>query len=289
LRSGLLIRSKVFGNVRYKPTAVQSVPDAVQFGPFDYILVCSKAFPGTAQIIGAAVSPQTAVVLAQNGIGIEEEYVKLYPHNTIISGVVYLPVTQVDQGIVEHGTFERFEIGTFPPDSPRSAKVQTHGLSALFKAGGGSAPVFDDVQTRRWVKVAVNAAWNTTTALTMCDDANFLRSSPSAEGAIRKIMKEVGAVAAAVGYADLLTDEIIDHDLDRPKSRLETGGKEPSMLTDVRHGREMELEAIVGNTLRIGEKQGVSTPYLELLYVLVKGRNYSLRPDENWKPIARYS
>ena len=289
VKDGILIRSKAFGRQQYKPNAVRTVSEAVQHGPFDYLIVASKAFAGTAEMIREAVtSKHIAIVLAQNGIGVEEDYVKLYPDNTIITGVVYLPVTQVQSGVIEHGELERFEIGTYPPNASSTAKEQCQRLSDLYKAGGGSAPVFDDVQPQKWIKVAVNAAWNPTTALTMCDDANFLRSSPQAEKMIWKIMREVGAIATAAGYPNVITDEAITRDLQRPKDRLETGGKEPSMLTDVREGRAMEVEAIVGNTLRIGEKYGVSTPYLEMLYALAKGRTYAIAPDERWKPIARH-
>lgn len=94
--SGITIRSKLFGNVHYQPEVIRSISDAKD--PFDFILVCTKAFPGTSKVIQAAVSPQTAVVLAQNGIGIEDEYAEMYPNNTIISGVVWLPTTQVEPG-----------------------------------------------------------------------------------------------------------------------------------------------------------------------------------------------
>lgn len=287
---GVIIRSKILGRQHFQPAAtVRTVAGAIGHGPFDYILVCSKAFPGTAEMIKDAVThKQTAIVLAQNGIGVEQDYAKLYPDNTIISGVVYLPVTQVEPGIVEHGPLERFEIGTYPPKASSTADQQCRALSDLYKAGGGSAPVFDDVQPQKWIKVAVNAAWNPTTALTMCDDANYLRSSPQAEKMIRKVMREVGTIATAAGYPNVITDEVIERDIQRPIARLETGGKEPSMLTDVREGRAMEVEAIVGNTLRIGEKYGVVTPYLEMLYTLAKGRSYAIAPDERWRPIARH-
>jgi len=285
---GILVRSKIFGRAHFNPTTVKTVAESARHGPFDYILVCSKAFPGTAKMISDAVSPQSAIVLAQNGIAIEEEYAQLYRNNTIISGVVYLPVTQVEDGIVEHGPLERFEVGTFPASASQEAKAKAQGLSDLFKAGGGTCPVYDDIQVKRWIKVAINASWNSVCALTLCDDANYLRSSPNAEDMIRKIMQEVGRVATADGQANAVTEEAIESDLQRPRSRLATGGKEPSMLTDVRAGRPMEVEAILGNTLRTGQKHGVSTPYLELLYTLARGRNYAISPDAEWKPIARH-
>ena len=284
---GIDINSHIFGECHYNPIATRTVGEAASHGPFDYIIVASKAFPGTAEMIKDAVTPeQTAIVLAQNGIGIEEDYARLYPKNTIISGVVYLPVTQVRPGVVDMGPLERFEIGTYPANASADAKAQTQKLSDMWKKGGATAPVFDDVQPVRWLKVAINASWNPICALTVCDDANFLRSSNQTEAAIRKIMKEVSRVATAAGYPDAITEERIDEDLERPKSRLAVGGKEPSMLTDVRANRPIEVEAILGNTLRIAQKHGVEVPYVELLYTLAKARNYQLSPDEDWKPIA---
>src|SRR4051794_2897093 len=68
-KNGLLIRSKKWGRNTFKPTVVASVAEARAHGPFDYLLVCSKAFPDTASLIKEAVAPDTAIVLAQNGIG----------------------------------------------------------------------------------------------------------------------------------------------------------------------------------------------------------------------------
>ena len=99
---GTSIRSKLWGNVHYRPAVVRAVTEAR--GPFDFILVCSKAFPGTSRMIEAVVSERTAIVLAHNGIGIEEEYAQLYPNNNVISGVVWLPTTQVEPGECQNST-----------------------------------------------------------------------------------------------------------------------------------------------------------------------------------------
>ena len=284
---GILVNSKIFGECHYQPSATKTVSEATENGPFDYIIVASKAFPSTPELIREAVTPeQTTIVLAQNGIGIEEDYATLYPSNTIISGVVYCPVTQVEPGVAEMGPLERFEIGTFPSDVSSKAKAQTQSLSDIWKAGGATAPVFDDIQPLRWLKVAINGSWNPVTALTLCDDANYLRSSDNSENMIRKIMREIGRVATAEGYPNAITEEIIEKDLERPKSRLAEGGKEPSMLVDIRAHRPIEVEAILGNTLRIAQRHGVETPYLELLYTLAKARNYEIERPASWKSIS---
>jgi len=281
--NGITIRSGLFGNVHYKPNTVNSVSAAG--GPFDYILVCSKAFQGSSALIQDAVSSGTAIVLAQNGIGIEEEYADRFPGTPIISGVVYLPVTQVALGVVEMGPLERLEVGTYPARASAEAKAKAKLLQDLWTAGGGNCEVFEDVQAQRWIKLSVNASWNPICALSLCDDANFIRSSPEAIDMIRKVMAEVGQVAAAAGYPGLVDGAIEEH-LSRSKRRLEAGGKDPSMLTDARNGRPMEVEVIIGNTVGIARKLGVNVPYLEMLLTLARGLNFAITRPEGWKPVA---
>ena len=51
----------------------------------------------------------------------------------------------------------------------------------------------------------------------------------------------------------------------------QTVGKEPSMLVDVKNGRDFEIEVSVGNVVRIAVEKGVEVPVLGALYVLGKG------------------
>lgn len=285
-RNGISVRSTKWGRQHYKPITVRTAAEAARNGPFDFILVCSKAFPGMTGLIKEAVSENTAIVLVQNGIGIEDEYVEAYPTNTIISGIVYLPVTQVEPGLAIHTTMlEQFEIGTFPANASSAAKAQCRRLSDLWKTAGAKAPVFDDIQSQRWNKLALNATLNPITALTLCDDANFIRSSPGALDMAKDIMREIGRIASACGY-DIINEKVVEEHMQRHVERLETGGKEPSMLVDIRHNRPIEVEAILGNAWRIAQKMGVETPYLRLLYALAKGRNYAVSQMDGWKPIA---
>jgi len=286
-QNGITVRSKKWGTCSVRPNVVRTPEEAVQFGPFGYILVCSKAFPSTAKLISAAVSPETTIVLAQNGIGIEAEYAVAYPNNTIISGVVYLPTTQVEPGIIEHGTpLERFEIGTYPANAGGGAKAKVNQLAELFAKGDGTCIPHDDIQSQRWYKLALNAAFNPVTALTLCDDANLIRSSEGALEMLKHIMREVGSTAKAYGY-DNIDETSIAKQMVRHEERLITGGKEPSMLLDVRHERAVEVEAILGNVVRMAKIKKVEVPLLSMLYVLTKARNFSICKPNEWKAIAR--
>lgn len=286
-QNGITVRSKKWGSCSARPNVVRTTEEAAQFGPFDYIIVCSKAFPSTAKLISAAIGPDTAIVLAQNGIGIEAEYAVAYPNNTIISGVVYLPTTQVEPGIIEHGTpLERFEVGTYPANANLDAKAKVDQLAELFTKGEGTCIPYDDIQPQRWYKLALNAALNPVTALTLCDDANLIRSSEGALEMLKDIMREVGATARAYGYTNIDETSIAEQ-MVRHEERLITGGKEPSMLVDVRHERPVEVEAILGNVVRMAKAKKVEVPLLSMLKTLTKARNFAISKDGGWKPIAR--
>ncbi len=87
-------------------------------------------------------------------------------------------------------------------------------------------------------------------------------------------MLEVASIAQAVGCGEI-DAELIEFQLSRATA-WDLPGVEPSMLADTLAGRAMEVEAIVGNTIRIARKHGVKTPLLDDLYALAKALDASL-------------
>lgn len=270
---GFKISSNLFGEVNFNLNVIRDVGE-IQM-EWDFVVVCSKAFPGTASLIKPAIQQTTSIVLCQNGIDIEDEYAEAYPSNTIISGVVYLPTTQVRPGVIHHREIELLEIGGFPSTSSPNVKQKVLDFQHLFTAGGGTAKVYDDIQSRRWSKLLVNASWNPICALTLGKDVDVLTSSDMAVDFIRDVMLEVVAIAQSLGYSDI-TAETVKFQLDRAKARVNKQGVEPSMLTDVLHKRPLEIEAIVGNAVRLAKKQQVRTPLLDAIYVLTKALDKSI-------------
>jgi 2-dehydropantoate 2-reductase len=276
-RDGFMMYSVRFGDVRFRPNVVRATEEAASSGPWDFVVTCSKFFPGSSpslsDTIKPVVGPSSAIVLIQNGIDIEAEVAAAYPENPILSGVVYLPATQIRPGVIDYGATQKetlniLEFGTYPATAPASHKRAAEQFAALVQKGGGGAEVYDDIQPQRWSKLVVNASWNPITALSLCSDADFLRSSPGAVDLVRNVMLEVVALAKAMKIGGV-TEEVAEEHLTRHRAR--TIGKEPSMLTDVREGRPFEVEAIVGNTVRLAKKHGVKVPLLDALYVLAKG------------------
>ncbi|KAF2640118.1 2-dehydropantoate 2-reductase [Massarina eburnea CBS 473.64] len=282
-KRGFVINSTIFGdNLLVKPNVVRNCGEvsttdsSADNQPFDYVLVCSKAIPGIIPSeISAVVTPgHTIIVLLQNGINIEEEYVEAFPGTPIVSAAVYCKTTQRPAGVVTHDEIEKLQIGIYPPTaSPGPAE----NFVTLLTACGGTAEFWPDVQQPRWYKLIMNASWNPICALTRATDVDFMASGKEATELIFDVMLEVCEIAKAHGYT--ITREQAEAQLQRAKARVGQGKSrevEPSMLQDVREGRRLEVEAIVGNTVRAGKAKGVPCPKLEVVYMLVRALDGSI-------------
>jgi 2-dehydropantoate 2-reductase len=283
---GIKIESTIFGCHHFKPDVVAA---EVPQDRYDFVVVESKSFPHSnqAELIVPGVTPgHTSIALLQNGIDIEAPYKEKFPDNPILSCVVYLPVTQITHSVFHHKEVERLVIGTFPYTAPKTHKFKAEQFGELIKAGGATSDVQDGVQGERWLKLLANGAWNPICALTRSRDAEFLTSNSAknynpALDIIEKVQTEVSLLAIASGYPQIDSTKV-EFQLSRTTARI-TGeinqGIEPSMMADVLHGRQMEVDAIVGNAVRIADRLGVGekVPMLRLLWVLAEALNNSVR------------
>ncbi|OCL00990.1 ketopantoate reductase, partial [Cenococcum geophilum 1.58] len=129
--------------------------------------------------------------------------------------------------------------------------------------------MFDDIQPRRRSKLLMNASWNPICALAQSSDVQFMASSPGATNFVWEVMLEVVKIAQALGYAEI-TEKNAAYQLERAEVRTKANVVEPSMLGDVWNNRQMEVEAIVGNLVRMARENDVEAVKLEALYILIK-------------------
>ncbi|RSL68402.1 hypothetical protein CEP54_002911 [Fusarium duplospermum] len=120
-----------------RPCIVRSVQEAVELSPqpFRWLLVATKATVDCpeAEAIRPAVSPNTTIVILQNGIAIEDPFRAAFPQTPILSGVLYTPVSQTGLTTFTHGTLDEVYLGTFPADAPIHHEEQKPTTSPTFK------------------------------------------------------------------------------------------------------------------------------------------------------------
>lgn len=251
------------GNFHFRPHGV--FRSAAAFDGFaDVILVGLKVLEHiqTADLIRDAVGPKTAILLIQNGVDIEPPVAEAFPENEILSGLAFICVHRTAPGKVVHQDYGRIVLGRYPAGSSEKAR----SLAEMFRRAGVPCEVTEDVITARWQKLVWNAPFNPMSVL--CGGANTqdMLGHEETTRLVRAVMEEVCAVAAATGHplaADVVDRMIVD-------TRKMTPYK-TSMLLDFEAGRPMEVEAIVGNAVRIARRLGVPVPHLETLYALLIG------------------
>ncbi|TVY42693.1 Uncharacterized protein LSUB1_G002899 [Lachnellula subtilissima] len=281
-KNGFTIHSARWGeNQKVRPVVVRTVAEAIDLdSTFDYVIVSSKVLPtvpSIPELIKPAISTGTTIVLIQNGIAIEEPYAKLFPDNPLLSTVVYLAATQTSPGIVRHTGVELLHVGSYPASSGTEAASRFTKL-----LDHATTEVHEDIQFERWSKLLMNASWNPICALSRSRDAQVLRSSAEAKDFVQDVMFEIAAVANSCGYQGI-SSTLIDLQLEKATIR-ELPGVEPSMMADALAGRNMEVEAIIGNVVKMAREHGVKTPMLSTIYMLANVLDKSFSYDA--KPIA---
>lgn len=269
VENGFKINSCDYGRgIRYRPSnVVNSIEASKQYVPFDYVVLATKCIPGVSSmidIIAPAVSKDTAIVLIQNGIGIEDEALFKCPGNVILSGVSIIASSNV-KGHIEHSGRDFLSVGYFENvnlTNEHQEKVCKRFVS-MYKNDKNQCVFDENVKYSRWRKLVYNACLNPVCALTEAD-VGRLEIFGGTDSIIRKAMKGVIAIAKSdsVELSEALMDFMI-----RSKDPVYY---RPSMLVDIDKGNPLEVEVICGNPVRIAKKNGVEAPYLTLIYDLLK-------------------
>ena len=259
--AGFKVKS-IWGNFEFFPDqVVQKVED--YNGAPDFILITVKALPKLKipAMIQKVVKEKTSIVLFQNGIDIEYAYLRAFPKSEILSGLAFVCVSQFEPGHIDHQDFGRVCIGRYPEgNSGKSIE-----LSKIFNANGVPCTVSDNIVTERWKKLLWNASFNPLSILGEGKNTQEIMQCPDAEKLILNIMQEVRSVAISSGH-HIDQEEIKKHLSDTKVMKA----YKTSMLLDYEAGKQLEIEAIVGNLIKIAEVKNISIPYSKAMYHLLK-------------------
>lgn len=261
-REGYDIVSPLLGNHRFRPHQV--FRDVAQCKtPPDFLILTVKVLEGVdrAALIRPAVGPGTVIVLIENGVDIEAEIAAAFPDNELLSGLAHIGIGRSAPGKVHHQSLGQLNLGRYPG----GASAAADRLAALLDAAGIGCKVTDNVVGARWQKAVWNATFNPISITGGMLDTAVMLGTPESTAFIRRAMEEVCAVAAAAGHP--MHPKLIEQLIGGTKA---IAPYLTSMAQDYRAGRAMEIEAILGNTVRAARKHGVSTPILETLYALAK-------------------
>jgi 2-dehydropantoate 2-reductase len=266
------------GDFPAQPKVVGSLEEA---GVADVVLLAVKAhsLPQLASQLKHVLGPHTTVVSTQNGIpwwyfqgiGGTAEGMRLeridpggvissaIEARRVVGSIVYFSTEIISPGVIQHIEGNRISLGE--PDGTRSERCRR--IAENLVASGLRCPITSHIRQEIWVKILGNASLNPVSALTRATLVEMIRD-PDVSGVIRNIMKEVEAVSHKLGMELPVSIE------QRMAGAEKVGEHKTSMLQDLQAGRPMELEALVGSVVELGERLDVAMPYTRAVYGCAK-------------------
>src|SRR5271157_4544633 len=266
------------GDFVARPTIAASLE---ALGPVDVVFLGVKAhgLPQLAPHLKPVLGPDTTVVSAQNGIpwwyfqgfggdweGLRLERVdpggvisSAINARQVVGSIIYFATEITEPGVIQHTEGNRITLGE--PDGTRSERIRA--LAEALIASGFRCPVTARIRHEIWVKVLGNASFNPVSALTRATLAQIARD-PGTAFVIRSIMQEVEEVSSKLGMELPISIE------QRIAGAEKVGAHKTSMLQDLEAGRPMELEALVGSVVELGERVNVPMTCTRTVYGCTK-------------------
>jgi 2-dehydropantoate 2-reductase len=260
---------------------VDATGDLSALGRPDVVVLGVKAHSLTALApqLPPLFGPDTVVVSTQNGVpwwyfqnhpgelnGLHLERVdpggviaKAIEPERVVGSLAYFSTDIAEPGVIHHTEGNRLSLGE--PNGTRSER--TKKLAEVLIGAGLRAPITTRFRHEIWVKLLGNVAFNPISALTGGTLEELVRHRETA-AVIRQIMAETEAVAATLGIELPISIE------QRMAGAEKVGAHKTSMLQDLEAGRPLELEAIVGAVVELGDRLGVPMPATRTVYACAK-------------------
>ncbi len=258
--------------------AVEKITDA---GKPDLVILAVKAHQVEPLVADLAkiIGPETILIPMQNGIPwwyfqklagpYENHSVEtvdpggvimqaINPAN-IIGCVVYPATVTQAPGVIRHVEGTRFPMGEL--DGSTSERIQT--ISNLMAEAGFKSPILADIRAEIWLKLWGNMTFNPISALTH-GHLEGICQYPLTRELARNMMMEAQTIGEKLGVTFRV-------DIERRIAGAEKVGQhKTSMLQDLEAGRALEIDALLGSVIELGQIVQIPTPCLSSVYALTK-------------------
>lgn len=259
-RGGLHVSSSVEGEYTVKVDAVERL---VGRGPVDVIVLAVKSFDTEAALamLPPVLGDETAVLSLQNGVGNVELVEASVGAARTLGGAAYVFAELTAPGVVTHRFAGRIAFG----ELNGRVTARAERLRDAFVAAGVPVELSTDIRRVLWEKYLLICAQAGVTAVTGCP-SGVVRAVPETWRLYRLLLEELAALAAAARV--VLPPDVVDRVL---AAAAELGpDTRSSLANDLAAGRRLELEALHGYAVRLGQRLGIATPTLFAVYAALK-------------------
>jgi 2-dehydropantoate 2-reductase len=212
-------------------------------------------------LLPPVVKDNGAVLVMQNGLGIEDEVAKIVGPQRVVGGLCFLCSNKVGPGHIRHLDYGHVVLGEF---SQRGLSDRIREIADDFQRAGIDVGLAEDLAVGRWQKLAWNIPYNGLSVILNATTAELMTNAHT-RTLVEQIMWEVVTDGCACGVA--VPDETVATMLDKT---VRMKSYRTSMKIDFDEHRPMEVEAIFGNPLRAAQQARAKSPLIETLYQQLK-------------------
>lgn len=231
--------------------SVENLPDT------DVVIVSMKttANENLSELLLPIVKEGTVIFVLQNGLGMEEELQKQFPHAVVIGGMCFICSQKRGPGYIVH--LDKGPITAAPlheSDFPIAEKLRSDFVQA-----GIEMTLSRNLKHARWGKLLWNIPFN---GLSVVLNANTkeIMDNPYGLSLAQRLMEEVSRGASACG-CNLPSGSIAG----MLESTQTMAPYDPSMKLDYDHRRPMEVEYMYRKPLQEARKNGADLPLVAAL------------------------
>ena len=258
---GLRVES-VHGDFTVYPA--QATDDPEQSGSVELLLVTVKTYDleAAAQEARPLVGPGTAVLPLLNGLDAAEQLSAVYGADRVLGGLTHISSSVPAPGIIRQvSPLRRIVFGE--QDGAISARAER--IRDTLDATGVQVVLTSTIESALWEKYLFIASIGGVCCLARQAIGRVL-SMPESRELYIDALREIEAVGRARGVA--FSPKIVEQTLELTESFVPA--TRPSMLVDLEAGRRLELEAMSGTVVRLGQELGIPTPVHRVIYAALK-------------------
>ena len=212
------------------------------------------------QFLPPLLHERTAVVLIQNGIGVEADVQQMFPGVQLIAGLAFICSAKTEPGRVNHQCYGNINLGNY---SCRDEALFAQILADFNAAGVAAASV--PYEEARWKKAVWNMPFNGMT-VALDTQTDLLLKNPATRALIREQMMEVIGAAQALGVS-ALTEDFADKMISMTDAMTPYS---PSMKLDYDFHRPMEIHYLYTRPIELAAEAGFAMPRLKMLEAELK-------------------
>ncbi len=225
------------------------------------------------ELLPPVLKENGVVLVLQNGLGIEAEVAKIVGSDRVLGGLCFLCSNKVAPGHIRHLDYKQITLGDYRENYvPCGITERMQHIATDFERAGIPIDRSEDLLIARWKKLVWNIPFNGLSVVLNATTQQMMADKQTCALA-EQLMKEVVAGAAAcvqaidLGSTRAVPPTFIQTMLDYTAKMT---SYRTSMKVDYDDRRPLEVEAILGNPLRMAKRAGVELPQIQMLYQQLK-------------------